>query len=106
MGDSGVGLKGKGWAQTLEIGGTYTLGGLHHVYLDSLHVMRTKFGCIGIGEAWPGIKVASFDVLEPCRFDGESRGSMKVPDEGLCVGQIADTKGAEGGLLGGWLGDG
>jgi len=71
--------------------------------------LGTILGGIGVGEAWLGAIVASFDGLESCRFDRESCGSMKVSDEGLCAGQVIGTEGTEGtegGLLGGGLGRG
>ena len=56
----------------LWFGGTHSLLHLNHITFDSFTCFGAIFGCFGVHEAWPSLKITSLDDLEPSNFDQEA----------------------------------
>ena len=59
------------------LGGAQTLSGLSHVSFQVLDLYRTIFCRVCISEAWPGGKVARFDVRKQVERTGNSAHACK-----------------------------
>jgi hypothetical protein len=61
------------------------LGEMAH---DGFVCIRTVLGCIGVGEAFEGVAVASLDGIEPGLFDRKTKTGMVKSNQGANAGQI------------------